>query len=251
MSKRLVLAVLGLLLVSVTYGTESTVVEIASLEEMVKVDETLSTAQLTFQLNLLEKILHSNERNAEKWWITWTTLYAVATVGQGAVAVATKDVSLRQDMIVGASTTVLGVASQLITPVSTNYKSIGTDSIDKLSDAEKLLRLTQGEEMLRKQAQIAQTGKGWQVHALSGAVNLASGLITWIGFKRSFGEGVFNFALNTVITETQIWTQPIRAKKEYKQYLQAKKSGFAPLIAHNPEWYGRISPASCSFGIRF
>ena len=241
MSKRLVLAVLGLLLVSVTYGAEKVVVK----------DDSLSISPLTNQLTLLEKILHSNERSAEKWWITWTALYAAATVGQGAVAIATNDLSTRQDMIVGAGTTVLGMASQLFTPVSTEFKFIGADSIARLSDAEKQLRLTQGEEILKKQAQIAQAGKGWQVHALSGAVNLASGLITWIGFKRSFGEGVFNFALNTVITETQIWTQPIRAKKDYKQYLQAKNRGFGPSLAHTPEWYGQVSPASCSFGIRF
>jgi len=251
MSKRLVLAVLGLLLFSVTYGAERMVVDIVSTDAMVNVDDSLTTAQRTFQLNLLEKVLHSNEQSAEKWWITWTALYAAATVGQGAVAVATKDLSTRQDMIVGAGTTVLGMASQLFTPVSTDFKFIGADSIARLSDAEKQLRLTQGEEILKKQAQIAQAGKGWQVHALSGAVNLASGLITWIGFKRSFGEGVFNFALNTVITETQIWTQPIRAKKDYKQYLQAKNRGFGPFIAHTPEWYGQVSPASCSFGIRF
>lgn len=241
MSKRLVLAVLGLLLVSVTYGAE----------RMVANDDSLSTAQLTVQLNLLEKVLHSNERNAENWWITWTALYAAATVGQGAVAVVTKDLSTRQDMIVGAGTTVLGVASQLFTPVSTEFKFIGADSIAKLSFLEKTQKLAQGEEILKKQTEIAQAGKGWQVHGLSGAVNLASGLITWIGFKRSFGEGVFNFALNTVITETQIWTQPIRAKKDYQQYLQAKSRGFGAFQTNTPEWYGQVSPASCSFGIRF
>ena len=251
MSKRLILAVLGLLLVSVTYGAERMVTNQVSAEEMVHVDDSLTNAQRTFQLNLLEKALHSNERSAENWWITWTALYAAATVGQGAVAVATKDLSTRQDMIVGAGTTVLGVASQLFTPVSTKFKFIGADSIAKLTFLEKTQKLVQGEEILKKQVQIALAGKGWQVHALSGAVNLASGLITWIGFKRSLGEGVFNFALNTVITETQIWTQPFRAKKTYEQYVLAKNRGFATFQTNTPEWYGQVSPASCSFGIRF
>lgn len=247
MSKRSYIAVFCLALVTVVFGQESTLVATPSSEMI----NTLTDAQLGEQLKLLQNSLALNERHADNWWKTWTILYGAATIGQGAVALTTHQKSLRQDMIVGAGTTLLGVANQLLTPVTTDFRPIGTDSIAKLSFLEKTEKLAQGEEILKKQAQIAQAGKGWQVHALSGAVNLASGLITWIGFKRSFGEGVFNFALNTVITETQIWTQPIRAKKEYQQYLQAKSRGFATFQTNTPEWYGQVSPASCSFGIRF
>jgi len=104
---------------------------------------------------------------------------------------------------------------------------------------------------LKKQADIALAGKSWKTHALFGVGNLASGLITWIGFKRSFGEGVFNFAMNMVITETQIWTQPIRAKKAYQLYLQSNERGFETNRSLTPEWYGQVSPASCSIGLRF
>lgn len=240
MSKRLYLAVFCLGLVTVVFGQES----------RMKTDSQ-TDAQIGEQLNLLQNTLAVNERHADNWWKTWTILYGAATIGQGAVALTTNQKSLRQDMIVGAGTTLLGVANQLLTPVTTGFRPIGTDSIAQLSFLEKTEKLAQGEEILKKQAQIAQAGKGWQVHALSGAVNLASGLITWIGFKRSFGEGVFNFALNTVITETQIWTQPFRAKKTYEQYILAKNRGFELPATPTPEWYSQVSPASCSIGIRF
>lgn len=213
--------------------------------------DSLSSAELGAQLTRLQNSLRSNEKGAESWWITWTALYAAGTIGQGAVAVATHDQSTRQDMILGAGTTVLGVASQLLTPVSTTFTYLGGDSIAKLSDDEKRRLLTQGELYLKRQADIAQAGKSWQTHALFGVGNLASGLITWIGFKRSFGEGVFNFALNTVITETQIWTQPVRAKKTYESYLKDKQRGFTSSVDRSPEWYGQVSPASCTFGLRF
>lgn len=236
MNKRLVFALFALLSVSSAFANEP---------------DALSSAELGAQLTRLQNILRTNEKGAENWWITWTALYSAATIGQGAVAIVTNDVSTRQDMILGAGTTVLGVASQLLTPVSTPFNYLSSDSISKLSVADKQRLLSQGEAILKKQVRIAEAGKSWQTHALFGVGNLASGLITWIGFKRSFGEGVFNFALNTVITETQIWTQPIRAKKAYERYVRENQRGFALPCAPTPEWYGQVSPASCSFGLRF
>jgi len=251
MNKRLVLAVFGLLMVWTTFGAERDVVTNASAVKMVHVDDSLSNAKMTFQLNLLQKALQSNERRADSWWKTWTTIYAAATIGQGVVALTTRQKSLKQDLILGVGTTLLGMANQLLTPVKTGFRPIETDSISILSASDKIQLRAQGEEYLKKQVQIAQAGKGWQVHALSGAVNLASGLITWIGFNRSFGEGVFNFALNTVITETQIWTQPVRAKQDLERYLQAKDLGFEPSTKLSPEWYGLVTATSCRFGVRF
>ncbi|HET9571849.1 MAG TPA: hypothetical protein VFP20_10625 [Bacteroidales bacterium] len=238
MNKRLVVAVCCLLFVTVAVASEYTT---DSLEE----------ARLSEQIVRLQKTLRMNERGASTWWKTWTALYAVGTIAQGGIALTTSDKSVRQDMIVGAGTTILGVASQLITPVSTDFHPVGVDSISKLSYIDKQRLLSQGEANLKKQAEIAEIGKGWQVHALSGAVNLASGLITWIGFNRSFGEGVLNFALNSVITETQIWTQPIRAKKAYERYLQANEQGFECPTTSSAEWYGQVSTGSCTLGIRF
>lgn len=252
MNKRLSLTAVILFFVSVSYGADTVVVLNISDAEMTRLEDSLTDQRLTENLNYLEKTLHFNERNAGNWWKTWTILYGVATVGQGAVAVVTNDKSTRQDMIVGAGTTLLGMASQLITPVNTGFRAIGPDSVAKLSAPEKSALLLQDEALLKKQADIAQAGKGWQVHALSGAVNLASGLITWIGFKRSFGEGVLNFALNTVVTEVQIWTQPMRAKKQYKKILwDLHEEGYRSNPYRSPEWYGQVSPASCSFGLRF
>jgi hypothetical protein len=50
-------------------------------------------------------------------------------------------------------------------------------------------------------------------------------LITWLGFNRNVWAGVGNFALNTIITETQIWTQPTRAIRDYKDYCKRFNTG--------------------------
>lgn len=58
----------------------------------------------------------------------------------------------------------------------------------------------------------------WQAHLLCTSVNLASGLVTWLGFHRTVWDGVANFALNCVITETQIRSQPLKAKRALREY---------------------------------
>ena len=63
------------------------------------------------------------------------------------------------------------------------------------------------------------------MHALTGVVNLAGGIIVWLGFDRNIWEGVGNFALNTAITEIQIWTQPTRAITDYDNYIKKYKFG--------------------------
>ena len=93
-------------------------------------------------------------------------------------------------------------------------------------------------------------GRSWKTHAIAGAVNLGSGLITWLGFKRTFRDGLENFALNTIITEAQIWTQPVRARKDYERYLRESEDGdlTAPQKPEG-EWTVNVYPGG--FAIRF
>jgi len=160
---------------------------------------------------LVQQVQH-NEKAASTWWVTWIGIYASATVGQGMVAYLTPDKSTREDMVLGAGTTLLGIVGQFITPVKSGYNAGQFDQHSGLDRAE---QLSQAEALLAFQANIARSGKSWQTQALFGTVNIASGLVTWLGFKRSVWDGVTNFALNTAITEIQIYSQPVRAVKDY------------------------------------
>jgi hypothetical protein len=74
------------------------------------------------------------------------------------------------------------------------------------------------------------------MHAASAAVNLGSGLVTWLGFDRSLSAGLWNFALNTAITEAQIWSQPTKAIKDYKKYCESYKNGV-------PQTFHKVKPS--------
>jgi hypothetical protein len=72
------------------------------------------------------------------------------------------------------------------------------------------------------------------MHAVSSAINLSSGMITWLGFDRTIQSGLINFAINEVITEANIWTQPTRAIKDYKNYCEKYKKGL-PSAMYKPK----------------
>jgi len=91
--------------------------------------------------------------------------------------------------------------------------------------------------MLKAIAIKEKNGKTWQIHVLYSAFNLSSGLITWLGFKRSVWDGVGNFALNTIVSEIQIWTQPTQSVKDYQSYCRKYKSGIPPIVYKSKPTY--------------
>jgi hypothetical protein len=152
-------------------------------------------------------------------------------------------------MYLSAATTLLGMSGQLISPVKSGYEQKKFAGIEEMNRDERLDKLREAEKMLEFQAIRSKTGKGWQVHAVNTVANLAGGLITWFGFKRTFWYSVENFAINTAITEIQIWTQPTRASKDYEQYrnnygLSAYKAGNRPDFT----WLVYVQPGG--FGLR-
>ena len=154
-------------------------------------------------------------------------------------------------MILGSATTLLGVAGQLFTPIVPRTPTSGENGLTGYSSGfpdepeyyEKILA-----EIARRE----KAGRSWKMHVITGVVNLGSGLITWKGFHRSFAAGVGNFALNTLVTELQIWTQPTRAVKDYQRYCNKygiEPNGFNPRI--QDQWVVSASPGGFSVKFNF
>lgn len=186
----------------------------SSLPDTTSIDERIQT---------IEQMLGASRKSASLWNNTWLYGYSAATVVQGAVSIGAREKSLRQDMALGAGTTLLGAAFQMLSPLDIGSSA---DVLSQMPDStveEKILKLQLAEETLQKISKREKDGRSWQIHGLNTAVNLSSGLITWLGFKRSFRDGVVNFLINTVITETQIWTQPTRVTGDYRQYYNKYK----------------------------
>jgi hypothetical protein len=155
-------------------------------------------------------------------------------------------------MALGSATTFLGAMGQLLTPIVPRTSSFRNSQIPKSVSEEQFKKLDYSEELLKEIALREKAGRSWKVHAVTGVVNVGSGLITWLGFKRTVWEGVGNFALNTVITETQIWTQPTRAIKDYQNYCRKYNSGSSLEVSKpEKEWFVSVYPGGIAIKLLF
>ena len=177
------------------------------------------------QIQSIQNMLDQGKPAAKLWWNGWFYGYSAATMVQGIVCLESKELKTRQDMALGAVTTLIGAAGQLLMPMIPASAPKKLALIPGDTPEERIIKLQKAEELFEASAKREKDGRSWKMHAASNAVNLGSGLVTWLGFDRTLSAGFWNFALNTVITETQIWTQPTRAIIDYKKYCEKYKSG--------------------------
>jgi len=212
---------------------------------------TTDTLRMSERIETIQSMLDNSKSGVNLWWYGWLGAYSMATVAQGVVCFTSENLATRQDMILGAGTTLLGAVFQAITPLNTG-KDAGL--LAQMSDSTlelKLKKLEMAEGYLRVNALKEKSGRSWQIHALNTAVNLGSGLITWLGFKRSVWDGVGNFLMNSAVTELQIWTQPTKTMKDYRNYKQKYIDNQVTSNKTPPEYVLKAYPGGVSFAIVF
>jgi hypothetical protein len=204
------------------------------------------------QIHELENLLHKDVNSAHVWWYGWIGAYGAATLGQGAVYFATDKPALKQDMVLGAATTLLGSVGLLITPLVPRKVSLPYPQAQETGADNHFESIDYYENLLKEIAEREKEGRTFKIHAICGVVNAGSGLITWLGFDRSFKDGVINFALNTAISEAQIWSQPMRAKNDYKRYCEEYNAGKTlATLKPEAEWLVRFYPGGISLELDF
>ena len=137
-------------------------------------------------------------------------------------------------------------------PMTPSYAPARLTKISEDTHEAQLQKLGNAEELLKACALREKDGRSWQTHAVAGVVNIGSGLITWLGFKRNMWAGLENFALNTVITEAQIWSQPTKAMKDYQNYCKRFKTGEKPVaLKSGIYWFAGAYPGGIEIKIVF
>jgi hypothetical protein len=207
---------------------------------------------VSVRLQFLKTTIEHDKVHTRQWWYGWLGLYSAATIGQGAIYFTSNNKSLRQDMALGAATTLLGAAGQFISPLIPDKKVHQFNMIPENTSDEKRKKLKRAEKLLKECIQKEKEARNWQNHAMTSAVNLGGGLITWLGFKRTVWDGVLNFAINEAVTEIQIFTSPTFAKRNYKRYCQ-KYLLHENSLSFEPEvnWYFNVYPGGVGVKIVF
>ncbi|HNW50041.1 MAG TPA: hypothetical protein PKH79_03100 [Prolixibacteraceae bacterium] len=213
-----------------------------------EVQDSRSSNRLQFLKNSLER----EKAQTQFWWYGWLGLYSAATITQGAIYFSSDKKSVRQDMALGAATSFLGAAGQVISPLIPNKKLKEFESLPESTTMEQQKKLELAEKLLLEYKEKETSSRNWQNHLLTSSVNVASGLVTWLGFKRSFKDGLVNFAINEAVTEIQIFTSPTLAKRNYKKYCREylnQDSG----LSYKPGtcWYLAASPEGLGIKVVF
>lgn len=213
--------------------------------------EASDTTALHERVQYIQQSLSGSAKNVDLWWYGWLGAYSAATLGQGIVGMVSHDQRTRQDMFLGAGTTFLGAAFQIITPIHTGREAKQLRLLPDFTPEERMAKLAEAERLFELNAMKEKAGRSWKIHALNTAVNLGSGIITWKGFHRTFKEGVENFLLNTLITEVQIWTQPTRSLRNFKRYKMKYAHSLSSRHLFQPDYSFSIYPGGASLIVKF
>lgn len=204
------------------------------------------------RISVIQEMLDQGRKGANRWWKGWLIGYSAATVAQTAIAVTGDDLKTHQDWTLGAVSTLLGAAGQLISPLTPGYTSDRLREMPENTAEDLAIKLAEAEKQLEACALREKSGRSWKTHALDGAVNVGFGIVIWYGFKRSFMEGFTNIALNTAVCEAQIFSQPTRAIRNYNRYCQQYHNE-SVLVEVPPavSWHFTLSPGGLGVRIVF
>lgn len=204
------------------------------------------------RLASIQDSFDAGQNAADLWQYGWLSGYSAATVGQLAIFSNTNDENRRQDMLVGAVTTALGVGGQLIFPLQAGRFAVRLRGMPADTPEARRIKLAAAEGYFRKAAAQETFGRSWKTQSMALAVNLAAGLTIWLHYDRSARDGFVTFAVGQIVAETQIFSQPMRAVRDLREYEQ--RTGFgAPGMAATPRhnWYVRAAPGDFVVGYRF
>jgi hypothetical protein len=209
-------------------------------------------SEVTSRLAYIQHSLDGGQRAADLWWSGWLIGYSVATAGQLATYSNTRDEKQRQDMRVGSVTTALGVGAQLVFPLEAGWFATRLRAVPGDTPEARRVKLATAESYLRKAAAQENLGRSWKAHAMAAAVNLAAGLTIWLHYDRPARDGLLAFAVGQLISEAQIFSQPMRAVHDLRQYEQRSDFGGVGMAADpRRSWYVSAAPGGFVVGCRF
>jgi hypothetical protein len=176
--------------------------------------ELVSDATATRRTQFIQERLDQGTASARWWWYGWLGGYSAAAIAQGAVGLATQDEALRATMLVGAAGSALGTLSVIAFPFPPTHAASELRATNG-TPAQQRHALALGS--LKSCADAENMGRSWLPHALGVAVAAAQGLVLWIGFDQPV-DGAESAAVSLVVSEAQIFTQPMRAVDDLASY---------------------------------
>lgn len=226
----------------------------------------LSDQQVKERLNYIESALKAGQPRAGTWYYGWIAAYSVGAVAGGILAGShwtdtkegvggetVRDREFAEGMLVGGATFVLGVGALLIDPFTpaTAAKKLGR--LPGNTAEEQRAKLQQAEELLRKCARREAGGRSLRTHLMNIGGNVAAGIVTKTVFRQSWTNALIAFASGEAVSLLNIYTQPMRATRDLKDY-EAKylgQKGASVLAPQERKWTLSVCPGGLTFRLEF
>ncbi len=170
------------------------------------------------KLAYIENAFQDMQANSKTWKYGWYATFSALATSQGTIALTTDNKDLQKGMALGTATAFTGIGGLVTKPLVSIKANRTLQKMPANTAEERRLKLEMAEKLLKKSSEREINGKHWKSHATAGAINLAAGMITWLGFEKSIWQGLQTFAISTAIAELQILTQPRKSIKAYKEY---------------------------------
>ena len=212
----------------------------------------LGDSEVASRLAYIQRSLDGGQRATDLWWSGWLIGYGAATAGQLVTYSNSRDEKQRQDLREGSVTTALGAGAQLVFPLEAGWFAARLRAVPGDTPEARRVKLAAAESYLRKAAAQENLGRSWKAHAMAAAVNLAAGLTIWLHYDRPARDGLVAFAVGQIISEVQIFSQPMRAVRDLKEYEQRSDFGAVGMAADpRRSWYVSVTPGGFVVGCRF
>jgi hypothetical protein len=207
---------------------------------------------LSGRIRWIQDRLDTASGPARTWQYGWTTAYGAMTYLYTAQASSLDRRSERHDhhdAVVNACTSALGFAGMVLDPLSNGGAAEQLKRLPETTDDEKRIKLDQAESFLRQAAERERRGKSWLAHTLAALVSLSAGTAVATNGHRA-GDGVAMFAGSMLVSEIQIFSQPLTASRAWDEY----SLGRTPTVSENPTRTGltlSVHPHGIMMGFRF
>jgi|SRR5271157_2526168 len=191
-------------------------------------------AELDARLHFLEDRLDAGRRHAQVWYYGWLG-FNTACLAYTTASATVDSARSRSFDIVNASQAAIGVADLVfVRPIPGRE---GADPIRGPADAshaDKVARLTKGEQILVAAAQRADDRSSWTNHLGNLAFNLLGGGIL-LALHEDHYAAVAALS-GTAVGEVYIWSEPSRAPGDLEEYLHFIADGAVARSGSGSKW---------------
>lgn len=201
------------------------------------------------RLDFLESRLDAVYKQTRWWWRGWLAVFSIGVLYETEEGLTAHDHGKEADAWFSVAESLGGIADLVLTDRPALRRRQSAHNLANDSDEDCAKRLAEAERNLSEAAQAAGDRFGWVTHVITlGVSALHGGLIA--GVWGDHARGAESFAITEAVGEAQIWTEPWRARQDWRDYRSAFE-GHSTSRNRGRGWQLIAGPARIGFRYAF